>query len=447
MLRREQEQVTVISTGYYPRPLQAELHRKLTRFSVLALHRRFGKTVLAINELIDRAINCPLQNPQVCYIAPYLIQAKRIAWKVLKQYTWQIPGVRQYESELKVVIPLGEGGNEATIQLFGADHPDSLRGIYLDHCVFDEYGLQPVSIWTEVVRPALSDRHGGATFLGTPAGKNQFHEIYQFALQRMALLDPEWFAAMYRADQTGVIDDKELQSLRDSMPVNKFRQEMLCDWTAGIEGAFYASEMERVREEGRIMSVPHEARLPVFVAFDLGYHDHTALWFVQFHHHEIRLINYLEFENTGLLEVLREIQQLPYVYAELFMPWDVGVHDLFTGRSRIECIQEMGFRVTVSPKKVTKEDGIHAVRTILPKCFFDEKKTSRGIDCLENFRKKIDPHTGVFMSIEQKDEFVHGSDSFRYLAVCYEEEFGKSRISGEHTYLSAMGRGKVIRSV
>lgn len=437
--------IKVVSTGYAPRPLQTEIHKRLARFSVLALHRRFGKTVLAVNELIDRAINCPLHKPQMFYMSPYLVQSKRIAWGMLKTYTYNLPNVKQYESELKVVIPLGEG-NEATIQCLGADHPDSLRGVYIDHIIFDEYGLMPVSIWEEVCRPACADRHGGATFLGTPQGKNQFYDIHKKALDRMALGDEEWYAVTYRADETGIIAEKELQSMRDSMPENKFRQEMLCDWSAGIEGSFYENEMKRVKEEGRIMSVPYEPCLPVFVAFDLGYNDHTALWFCQFFQKEIRLIEYQEFVGIGLMDVLKEIQYKPYVYGELFMPWDIGVHDLFTGRTRLECVQEMGFEVTIASKKISKEDGIHAVRTILSRCVFDKDKTSAGVDCLENFRKKKDERTGQFLSIEQKDQFVHGADSFRYLAVCYEEDFSDGRVDSEHRYRAAYGRGNVRRS-
>lgn len=438
--------VQIIDTGYRPRPLQAALHRKLRRFNVLAIHRRFGKTVLAINELIDRGLSCPLNNPHMSYIAPFYKQAKNVAWEYLKEFTFKIPGVRQLESELLVEIPLGPGNN-LRIQLFGADHPDSMRGTYHDHVVFDEFGLQPESIWSEVIRPALADRKGGATFLGTVQGKNNFHTIFRFAQEREAMNDPEWFTAVYRADQTNVIDPVELEAARREMPEDKFRSEFLCDWGAGIQGAYYSSEMSRVNDEGRICRVPHETKLPVFVAFDLGYNDFMALWFVQFFRNEVRLIEYREYTNKGIDYALKEMQQLPYVYAELFMPWDIEVHDAFNGVTRRESVEAMGFTVTVAPKNVSKADGIHAVRMLLPKCVFDKEKTSAGVDCLENFRKKVDPRTGQFLSVEQKDDFVHGADAFRYLAVCYEERFGNARLDASRKYAGSTGMGKVIRSV
>lgn len=439
-------QVKVIDTGYRPRKLQADLHRKLRRFNVLAIHRRFGKTVLAVNELIDRGISCPLPNPHMTYIAPYYKQAKNVAWVYLKDFTYKIPGVRQLESELLVEIPLGPG-NVCRIQLFGADNPDAMRGTYHDHVVFDEFGHQPGSIWTEVIRPALADRKGGATFLGTVRGKNNFHTIFRYAQEREEMGDPEWFTATYRADQTGVIDAAELEAARLSMPEDQFRSEFLCDWGAGVQGAYYASEMSRVHDEGRVCRVPHETKLPVFVAFDLGYNDFMALWFVQFFRNEVRLIGYEQYTNTALETVLKVITQKPYIYAELFMPWDVEVHELFNGTTRREQIEAMGFTVTVAPKNVNKADGINAVRLLLPKCVFDKDGTADGVDCLENFRKKMDTRTGQFLAVEQKDDFVHGADAFRYLAVCYEERFGKARLDGSQRYAGASGAGKVIRSV
>ena len=296
-----------ISTGYRPRPLQADIHINRKRFSVLAIHRRFGKSVCAISECIDQALTCPLHNPRVAYIAPFYKQAKSIAWDYLKDFTANIPKSKAYESELKVDIPMGEQGT-ARIQLFGADHPDSLRGLYFDFVVFDEFGLQPISIWEEVVRPALADRKGAAMFLGTPNGKNHFYEMYRKAVQEMNNNNEEWFAATYRADETNVVDAKELESMKENMPDSKYRQEMLCDWSAAVQGAFYADDLNRVRNDGRITNVPYCRSLPVYAAFDLGIDDQTAIWFVQFLRNEIRLIDYVEFSDKGLLDILAEIQ-------------------------------------------------------------------------------------------------------------------------------------------
>ena len=140
---------------YRPRPLQADLHRSLKRFNVLVAHRRFGKTVFCVNELIARAAANRLDRPRYAYVAPLFTQAKDVAWDYLKRFTAAIPDVEASETELRVDLPGG-----ARIRLYGADNPDRLRGLYLDGVVLDEYAQIHPRLWAEVVRPALADRQG-----------------------------------------------------------------------------------------------------------------------------------------------------------------------------------------------------------------------------------------------------------------------------------------------
>jgi len=346
----------VVSTGYEPRPLQAQIHTQLTRFSVLACHRRFGKTVMALNHGLDVGLQVKLPNPKVGFISPLYKQSKTVAWDYLKNYTRMIPGSKAYESELKVVIDLGNG-NKFTYQLYGSDSPDSLRGNYYDYMIFDEFGNQPATIWFDIISPALADRHGGALFLGTPAGKNHFYTLFMEATKKMNSGDPEWFAATYRADETGVIDEKELAQQRDNLDETSYRTEFLCDFAAAVRGSYYADYMTRARDEQRICRVPHEQRLPVFAAFDLGIDDMTAVWFFQVHRSEIRLIDYNEWTNNeGLIDVLKDMQNLPYVYARLILPWDAEIREQTTGKSRTEFVEDLGFEVEVCPK-LSVEDG------------------------------------------------------------------------------------------
>ena len=427
------QQVVDVSTGYKPRPLQMQIHRDMKRFSVIAIHRRFGKTVLAVNELIDAALTCQLHNPRMAYIAPYYKQAKSVAWAYLKDFCYKIPNAKAYESELRIDIPVGKSPDGkpsiARIQLFGCDSPDALRGLYFDHVALDEYGNMPQSLWNEVLRPALSDRKGKCTFLGTPNGKNHFYTMYMDAAKKMEQGHPEWYAKTFRADETGIIDPAELESARENMPESDFRQEFLCDWAAAVKGAFYSDEMNRARSQGRVMRIPMERGLPVCLSFDLGIDDQTAVWFFQCFRNEVRLIDYQEWTDKGLIDVLKDIKQMHYIYGEVVMPWDVKVRELTTGRTRLEVVEEMGFDVTVAPK-LSVEEGINATRTLLSQCYFDEKETIRGLDCLENYRKKYDPRTSTFLMRPEHDEFSHGADSFRYLAQAYHPQMGEKRLGG-----------------
>lgn len=408
-----------IHLGYYPRPLQKLLHIKKKRFSVLALHRRFGKTVWAVMELINGALTCTKQSPKFAYIAPFFRQAKSVAWSYLKDYTREIPNTRHLETDLKVILP-----NGAEIQCFGADNPDSLRGQYFDGVVLDEYGQMHQNVWSEVLRPALSDRLGWCVFLGTPAGKNAFYEIYQHAES-----DPAWYAETFKASETRVIASEELRAARKEMGEDSYQQEYECNWAAAIRGAFYANEIAKLVADGRIKQVPHDRLRPVFVSFDLGIQDFTACWFAQCTRDEIHLIDYQEYQRTGLTDVMTAISKLPYDIGELVLPHDAKVMEMTTGRTRVEVLEGLGYYTTIVPN-LRIEDGIQSVRSIFDKCWFDQERCSLGIDRLENYHRKYNERTGEFMRQPNHDVNSHGSDSFRYLAIGYDPAWAKQAAGG-----------------
>lgn len=229
----------VIVIPYKPRHPQDLIHPELEshRFNVLVAHRRLGKTVLAVNHLIKMAAICECADARYAYIAPFLKQSKLIAWDYLKRYTAPIPGVIHREGDLIVELP-----NRARIYLFGADNPDALRGTYLDGCVLDEYAQIKPDVFSEIIRPALSDRNGWCLFMGTPKGQNQFFEIYNHAIMKMKT-DQTWWAGCYRGDETGVISQTEMDELRSVMAESTFRQEILCDFTAASDNVLITIDM------------------------------------------------------------------------------------------------------------------------------------------------------------------------------------------------------------
>lgn len=211
---------TTIHTGYEPHRFQSEIHSCLKRFSVLVCHRRFGKTVLCVNALIDAAHRGGLPNQRLAYVAPTLGQAKRVAWDYLKHYALGIPGAKANETELRVDFE-----NGARISLHGADNPDSLRGLYLDGAVLDEYADFRPEAYPAVIRPALSDRRGFAIFIGTPRGHNHFFDLYQAALR-----NPDWYAARFPVSVTRILPKDETASARAQMTESQYRQEYECDF-------------------------------------------------------------------------------------------------------------------------------------------------------------------------------------------------------------------------
>lgn len=227
--------VTRITHPYEPHKYQAELHNKLAchRFGVVVAHRRFGKTVWAVNAIVHAALFGKKPDMRFAYIAPYYGQAKQVAWDYFKQFLHMIPDVKFNESELRVDLP-----NGARIKLYGGDNPDALRGIYLDGVVLDEVADMRPNVWSEVIRPTLTDRLGWAVFIGTPKGINLFYDIYRSAQDSYG-----WFASVYRADQTGLIAKDELEAARKEMTPEKYAQEFLCDFSVSDDSAVISLQL------------------------------------------------------------------------------------------------------------------------------------------------------------------------------------------------------------
>lgn len=220
--------MSVIDLGYRPRQWQRECHQRRKRFTVLALHRRAGKTELALRQLIDAALRCPHELPLFFYVAPLLKQAKAIAWARLKQIIkpLELSGLAEVnESELWVRLH-----NGAMIRCYGADNPDAMRGVRLDGVVIDEVAQIAPEVWDEVLQPALSDRKGWALFIGTPKGVNLFSVLFFGAAGQ-----DDWHAARYTVYDTDALDPTEVERLRAAMSEAAFAREYLCDFAAAGE--------------------------------------------------------------------------------------------------------------------------------------------------------------------------------------------------------------------
>jgi hypothetical protein len=401
--------VTIAEIAYRPRPQQKAIHAGIDahRFSTIVCHRRFGKSVMGINHLQKGALTCKLPRPRYAYIGPTYRQAKQTIWDYAQHYSSTIPGVEKNQAELRVDYP-----NGGRVQLHGADNPDSLRGSYWDGVVLDEYGLMASNVFTEVIRPALSDRGGWAVFLGTPNGHNQFYEAYQHAKG-----DPSWFCAVYKASETGILSAAELTDARKVMTDDEYRQEFECSFEAAIKGSIYGKELEKAKVDGRITRIPYEPLLPVDTDWDLGVGDATAIWFSQtLTSGEVRLIDYVEASGEGLPYYVNLLQSKGYSYGDHWAPHDIQVREFSSGRSRFDTAKGLGIHFKVSPR-IPIEDGIHAGRMLFPRCYFDEVKCAAGLEALQHYRRDYNSRLNEFKSTPIHDVFSHAADAFRGLAT------------------------------
>ena len=396
-----------ITIPYKPREQFVSFHARQERWSIIVAHRRCGKTVATINDMIRRALLGP-HGGLYAYIAPFYVQAKDIAFRYFKEFTAPlIPHGTQYnESELKITLP-----NQSIIRLYGADSYDRLRGLGFNGVVLDEYADFPPSAWPEVIRPALSDKQGWAVWIGTPKGHNAFYDTWQQAQD-----NSDWYTLRLKASETGILPLKELEDARKSMTEDQYRQEYETDFEAAILGAYYGKEIRRAEEDGRIAGVPYDPRAEVHTAWDLGMADTTSIWFAQTIGREVRIIDYYENSGYGLDHYVNIIKQREYNYGTHWLPHDAEVRELGTGTTRLETLATMGLKARIAPK-VKLEDGINAARMLLPRCWFDAKKCHQGIEALKQYRQEYDEKRKGYTGRPLHDWASHPSDAFRYLAV------------------------------
>lgn len=406
----EVEEVQRVIIPYKPRLAQLQIHKAVDqhRFVVGVAHRRMGKTVAALNQLIKSSLENGQQSPRYAYIAPTYSQAKRVAWDYLTHFVRPLNAEANI-TELRVDF-LGR-----RIQLYGSDNPDSLRGQYFDGVVLDEIGDQNPKIWNEIIRPSLADRKGFCLFIGTPKGNNHFKDLYDRADK-----EEGWAALEFKASETNLIDEEELRSARKEMGDDKFNQEFECSFNAAVEGSYYGKIIGELEEKNRMCEITRDDLCQTYVAWDLGMGDSTALWVAQNAGQEVRLMDYVENHGQGLDWYVNWLKDNKWETAEQLLPHDVAVRELGTGKSRLEVLRESGLNVKVLPR-LSVDDGIQSVRRLLPRCWFNIPQVKQGLDCLRNYRREHDEKRNVFFDKPLHDWASHGSDSFRYLALGMEQ--------------------------
>lgn len=401
---------------YTPRAAFRPLHKRKQRWACVVAHRRAGKTVACVNELIKAALSDSRQGQLYAYVAPFYTQAKGVAWDYLKEFSRPVPGIKVNEAELRIDYPNGN-----RIQLFGADNADRMRGLAFSGLVADEFGDWKPSVWGYVIRPALADRQGWAVIIGTPKGRNQFCQVFENARK-----SPEWLALMLKASETGLLPAAEIDALRRELSEDAYRQEMECDFEAAILGAFYGREMRQAMDAGRVGVVPADPETSVYTAWDLGYRDDTAIWWYQVIRNEIRVIDHYSISGADIAHLAGVVMSKPYRYARHWLPHDARAKTLASGGKSI--VEQLGAHLGIASLAIVPDlsvqDGIQAVRRILPKCWFDEAKTEEGMEALRQYQREWDEDKKTFREKPRHDWTSHSADAFRMLAIAYRTEAG-----------------------
>lgn len=340
---------------------------------------------------------------------------------------------------------------DATWQCLGSDNFNSAVGSPPCGITYSEWALANPSV-RGYLRPIIAENGGWQAFITTPRGKNHAYSTF-----RAAQKNPGQFAQVLSIHDTGVLSATQLQAelleyvstYGETMGLALFEQEYECSFEAAILGAYYGSEFKRMESEGRITSVIHDPQWPVHVAFDIGFDDDTAIWWFQVIGSEIHV---LEFYASSGKDVDHYCSQLlgkqvsidiisdklhvergadiagldhrrAYRYGTINLPHDAKAKTLAAKGKSVEeqfaAVFGWGSVQIVPSLSVT--DGIQASRKVLNRCYIDEG-CEEGLTCLREYQRKWDDDKKMFKDKPLHNWTSHGADSFRYMAITWQEE-------------------------
>lgn len=313
--------------------------------------------------------------------------------------------------------------NGATIELYGADNAEAMRGNYFDGVVPDEAQGIPSSTLTQIILPCLADYQGYLDCSGTPRGwSNLLGELVKLAKST----PDEWFLQILKASESGILPPDELERQKRLMSPNEYEQEYECSFDAAITGAVYGMQIAQADSEGRIKPHLKMADGIVHTAWDLGYDDSTAIWWFQVLRGEIRILDY--YENSGqdiphYCEVIhRRARDCGYQYGKHYVPHDAANQLLAAGgRSIVQQAYSLGVKMFVV-SATSQQNGIEALRKTLERCWFDGTRCEQGLEALRQYQFEFDPDKKVFRSKPRHDWSSHGADAAEIIGQVWREQ-------------------------
>lgn len=408
-------QTTITLNKFKPRsyqlPLLDAIENKKKQRALICWPRRAGKDIVAFNIAIRWCLRRPCV---VYYIFPTYSQGKKVIFDSITNDGTRILDFIPEElieskntHEMKIRFK-----NGSLLQVVGSDNYDSLMGTNPQLCIFSEYALQDPRAY-QYIRPILTANAGTALFISTPRGKNHFYELYHIASQ-----NPDWFCQKLTVDETHHIPLIEIERERQSgeMSDDLIQQEYYTSFDMGVEGAFYAKYLDKLRLNNQISEVPWEPAFKVMTVWDIGVRDSTCIIWFQIIGQTIRIIDYYEKNKEGLEHYVKILESKPYSYGKHIAPHDIGVMEFGSGITRLEKARQLGIKFTLANDH-SIPDGIEMVRSTLPKCWIDSQKCAPLIKALENYRQEYDAKHKVYKSQPLHNWASHAADAMRYLCV------------------------------
>lgn len=422
----------------YQLPLWHAFHAPERKHIAIVWHRRGGKDLNCWNYSVQETHD---NKQSTKYGFPTNEMARDNLWQA---YTNDgTPFTDFAPKELRLRRNIGDDGLNDTfkeiafkyggrIRVISTHKPGALRGGNDKLYVLSEFQkMDPIVI--DIIEPVVEANGGRIVVNMTPAGDNHAKGTYE-AWQE----DPRWWTQTLKADKTTVFKPDQLERIKKGL-INRylarglseeeavafFDQEYFCSFDSPVIGSYFGSAMRRAKEQNRITNVPWDPRLEVHTAWDLGLDDSMSIIFFQLVGREVRVIDYFESSGEGIpyyVKVLKGQQDgyermKDYLYGQHYAPHDIEVRELNTGVSRKDTAAGLGVSFITTPRVAQKEDGIEAIRTVLPRVWFDAEKCKRLVNGLKGYKKEWDDKAMVYKSRPVHDWTSHPTDAMQTLAL------------------------------
>ena len=424
-----------LPSNWIPRSYQRDLSDYMfdggveRKRAVCVWHRRAGKDSFCLN---FGAVVSQVKVGTIWHLLPTLNQGRRVIWDGIDKYGRRMidqsfpKAMRKSVNNSDMQIKLTNG---SIWQVVGSDNYDSLVGTNPIGVIFSEYSVADPLAW-EYIRPILAENGGWALFIYTPRGRNHGHKLFEMSQQ-----NPKWYSSILTIEdtydndgETHIVSPALVEEERASgMAEEKIQQEFFCSWDSGLEGAFYTSELNDAKVDGRIGIYPHDPSKLCYTFWDIGFRDHTCIIIVQegADGHPI-VIDFLTGRNKSLAQWIKEVHSLKYNWAEHWGPHDLDQTDYITGKTRTQAAAQLGFDFEIVPK-IPVEDGIDAGRYMLMTAKIDQNKCDSLLNGLYSYRREYDDKLQKFKDKPYHDWASNPADAWRYLSVAW-ENCAKSRV-------------------
>lgn len=397
----------------YQIPVADALENKKIKRLLICWPRRAGKDLTAFNLCVRQ---CLKRVGTIFYVFPTFSSGRRILWDAVTNDGRRIidfipPELIESKNEMMMRIRFVNGSQ---ICIVGSDNYDqTLVGVNAMGIVFSEFALSDPMAY-QFARPILTANDGWALFCSTPRGKNHFYDLFQIAMNN----PQHWFCERLTVNDTKHIDMAEIQKELDSgeMSEDLIQQEYFCEFSRGIEGAYYSSYIDRMRLKDQIGEVPWEASHPVHTAWDIGVRDACVILMFQMIGHSVKIIDTYSNSKMGLEHYIKILGSKPYNWGRHIAPHDIAVKEFGSGMTRLEKARNLGINFIIAPR-LSIEDGIESVRSLLSKVWIDQRECKTLIKAIENYRQEYDHKNKIYSAHPLHDWSSNWCDALRYLAI------------------------------